>query len=331
MQVLVQLCEHDNLNVRANAVKLFSCLTEDSDPIDAATILEHVDQKCIETLLRIIKSSTDEEERASAMGVISNLPDNPQITLCLLDAGAVPIIFKFLRDSRRNGPQKNQIIENAVGVICRLTLPTNQEAQKRVAEAGIIPILVQLLETGTTLTKRRAAISLKRFSESSAELSRKIPKRKGFLCFSGPPDTGCRVHEGICTVESTFCLLEAGAVVPLVSLLAEPDPGACEASLDALLTLIEGQRLQSGSKVLSEADAIRIIIRLLSSPSSTLQEKSLKALERIFRQVEYKQMHGASAQLPLVDITQRGTTSMKSLAARILAQLNVLHDQSSYF
>lgn len=39
MQVLVQLCEHDNLDVRAHAVKLFSCLAEGGDE---ATILEHV-------------------------------------------------------------------------------------------------------------------------------------------------------------------------------------------------------------------------------------------------------------------------------------------------
>jgi hypothetical protein len=39
VQVLVQLCEHDNLDVRAHAVKLFSCLAEGGDE---ATILEHV-------------------------------------------------------------------------------------------------------------------------------------------------------------------------------------------------------------------------------------------------------------------------------------------------
>ncbi|KAJ7952547.1 RING-type E3 ubiquitin transferase [Quillaja saponaria] len=72
-------------------------------------------------------------------------------------------------------------------------------------------------------------------------------------------------------------------------------------------------------------------ITLLGSPSPRLQEKALHALERIFRLVEFKQMYGASAQMPLVDLTQRGTGSMKSLAARVLAHLNVIHDQSSYF
>lgn len=328
MQVLVQFCEHENPNVRANAVKLFCCLVEEGDE---ATVLEHVNQKCIETLLRIIQSSNDMEEIASAMGTISNLPENPQITQWLLDAGALAVIFRFLHDSKQNDPQKNQLVENAVGAICRFTVPTNLEWQRKTAEVGIIPVLVQLLDFGTTLTKKYAAISLARFSESTLKLSRPIPKHKGFWCFSVPPETGCLIHEGICAVDSSFCLVEADAIGPLVRVLEDPDPGACEASLDALLTLIEGVKLQSGSKVLAEANAIPPIVRFLSSSSPKLQEKALNALERIFRLPEFKQKYGSMAQMPLVDLTQRGNSSMKSLSARILAHLNVLHDQSSYF
>ncbi|KAF3960330.1 hypothetical protein CMV_014948 [Castanea mollissima] len=328
VRVLVQLCEHDDLCVRANAVKLFCCLSEGSDEV---TLVEHVNQKCIETLLKIIKSSKDEEEIASVMGIVSNLPELTQITQWLLDAGALPIIFSHLHNGKQNNPYKNQLIENAVGAICRFIVPTNLEWQKSAAGTGIIPLLVQLLESGTTLTKKRAAISLCRFSENSLVLSRLIPKRKGFLCFSAPPETVCPVHGGICSIESSFCLIEADAVRPLVRILGEHDPGACEASLDALLTLIEGERLQSGSKVLGEANAIPPIIKFLGSPSPSLQEKAIHALERIFRLVDFKMKYGALAQMPLVDLTQRGSGSVKSLAARILAHLNVLHDQSSYF
>ncbi|KAJ9563464.1 hypothetical protein OSB04_008624 [Centaurea solstitialis] len=153
---------------------------------------------------------------------------------------------------------------------------------------------------------------------------------KLFCCLT-EDESGCPVHQGICTVESSFCLVEANAVSPLVTLLGDPDQDVCEASLDALLTLIKAERLPYGSKVLSEANGIHPIIKLLNSTSSSLQEKVLNALERIFRQVEFKQRYGPLAQSPLVELTQRGNSKTKSLAARILAQLNVLHDQSSYF
>ncbi|RDX58012.1 U-box domain-containing protein 43, partial [Mucuna pruriens] len=325
---LVQLCENENLNLRASVVKLFSCVVKSCDE---ATILENVDKKFINTLLRIIKSSSDEEEILSAMAIICYLPEIEQITQWLLDAGALPIIKSYVHDGKERDHQRSNLVENTIGALCRFTVATNVEWQKSAAEIGIITILVQLLENGTTLTKQRAAQSLAQFSKSSVKLSKAIPKRKGLWCFSTPADIGCMVHGGICSVKSSFCLLEANAIGPLTRTLGEADLGVCEASLDALLTLIEGERLQSGSKVLAEANAIPLIIRYLGSPSPSLQEKSLHALERIFRLVEFKQKYGASAQMPLVDLTQRGNGSVRSMSARILAHLNVLHDQSSYF
>ncbi|KAJ9563462.1 hypothetical protein OSB04_008622 [Centaurea solstitialis] len=230
-ELLVSLCKDEHPKVRANAVKLFCCLTEDGNDKE---IIDRMGQQSIETLIKIIQSCSNEEETASALCVISRLNKHS------LD-------FNFLCGSFD-------------------------------------------------------------YSES-----------------------GCPVHQGICTVESSFCLVEANAVSPLVTLLGDPDQDVCEASLDALLTLIKAERLPYGSKVLSEANGIHPIIKLLNSTSSSLQEKVLNALERIFRQVEFKQRYGPLAQSPLVELTQRGNSKTKSLAARILAQLNVLHDQSSYF
>lgn len=113
--------------------------------------------------------------------------------------------------------------------------------------------------------------------------------------------------------------------------MGDSDSDVCEASLDALLTLIEAERLTDGCKVLGDANAIPQIIKLLNSNNSNLQEKVLNELERVFRLVDFKQKYGNLAHMPLVDLTQRGNSRTKSLAARILGQLNVLHDQSSYF
>lgn len=329
-QALVLLFKKDDPQVRANAVKLFCCLTEDGDDKE---IIDRMGLQSIETLIYIIRSSTDIEEIASAMGVISNLTQSSQLTDSLLEADGLPVICQRLHKEMRNGPHKNQLIENAVGSIRHFTIPTNQNSQKKVASNGVIPLLVQLLDIGTSLTKKRSSICLGQLSKTSFELSRPIPRPLGglFKCFSSQLESVCRVHQGICTIESSFCLVEADAVSPLVTLLSDPDYDVCEASLDALLTLVEAERLQYGSKVLAEANAMHPMIKLLNSNSSTLQEKVLGALERIFRLLDLKQTYGSLAQMPLVELTQRGNNRTKSLAAGILAQLNVLHDQSSYF
>ncbi|KAK5804580.1 hypothetical protein PVK06_032231 [Gossypium arboreum] len=331
VQVLVQLCEVTNqmVRVRASAVKLFYCLTIDGDDI---SFQDHVGQRCIDTLLKIIKSPTDEEEAAAAMGIISNLPKDLQITQWLLDSGALDIIiFAFITGRNRNALSKEHGIEDAVRALCRFTVSTNKEWQKKVAETGVILELTKLLVSGTPLTKQYAAVSLKQFSESSTAMSQPLKKTRAFICCFAASETGCQVHRGICTVESSFCILEANAVEPLVRMLEEGHFGAAEASLDALLTLIDNERLQNGCKVLDQVNAIPPIIKLLSSTSTKLQEKALGALERIFRLPEMKQRYATLAQMPIVDITQRGSSGMKSMAAKVLAQLNVLGEQSSYF
>ncbi|PKI53884.1 hypothetical protein CRG98_025678, partial [Punica granatum] len=314
IQLLVQFCEAPNLTVRANAVKLFCCLMEDGDD---ASFSEHADQRCVESLLRITESSADVDEVASAMGIISNLPRDPEITKWLLDAEALNVIVNFLSDENRNDSNKRRVVENSLGALCRFTAPENPEFQKRVADIGIIPVLVKFLVSGTRLMKKSSAISLKQLSKSSFALSRHV-KRAGLLggCCRAPPEAFCPAHRGICSVESSFCLIEAHALEHLVRLLEATDPGVCEASLEALLTLIDGDALLRGSKVLAEAKGIAPIIKLLSSSSPRLQDKSLRALHRLFGLAEIRQKFGVLAHMALVEITQKDESGMKSMAAR---------------
>lgn len=328
VKVLVQLCELDDHVVRASAVKLFHYLTEDGDH---STFSEHVNTKCIETLVRIVRTSHDEDEIVAAMGIISNLPRDFQMSQQLLDLGALEIIFDCLTCRNTHALHKKEVIENAARALSRFTVSTNPDWQKKVAGGGTIPVLVSLLSSGTSLTKQHVAVSLKQFSESSSNLSKPVKNTGTFSCCFRPPESSCPIHHGICTVESSFCLLEANAVKPLVMVLGEPGSGPREASLDAILTLIDGEKLQNGIKVVEEANGLLPIIKLLNSSSTGLQEKSLDVLQRIFRIVEFKQKYGNSAKMSLVDITQRGTSNAKSLAAKILSQLNVLHEQSSFF
>ncbi|XP_051147172.1 U-box domain-containing protein 43-like [Andrographis paniculata] len=329
VQMLFRLVEGDDANLRASAVKLLGCLTEEGDE---AAVSEHVTKSSVETLLKILTTSGDDDEISSTLGIIANLPKSAEISRWLLESGDLQTVFNFLDSNGSiSGRPSHKFIEDAVGAICRLTIKTSLELQKKVADAGVIPLLVNLLQTRSRLTIKRAATCLAQLSESSPQLSRQMSRRPKLWCFSAIPEAACPVHMGVCTVASSFCLLEAAAVGPLVEALGNADPTVCESALDALLTLMSEERLQRGCKVLGEAGAVPAIISLLSSPSPGLQEKVLNCVERIFRQVEYKQRYGALANMPLVDLTQRGNARVRSLAARALARLSMLHEQSSFF
>lgn len=186
---------------------------------------------------------------------------------------------------------------------------------KIVAESGIIPDLVSLLESGTSCTKQNVAIMLKQLSENTSKLTFREKKGPFFSCWFKSPETTCPLHGGICTIESSFCLLEARAVRPLLLVMDESDTGARESALDTILTLvIDGENMQKGSKIL-EAGVVPKIIKNLDSSSSSMQEKALAALHQIFRLVEFRTKYGKSAEMLIVEITQRGSSSAKSLAA----------------
>jgi len=320
------LLEINTQKVRVNALKLFYCLTEDGD---YGNISSHITERFIEVLLTVIEASVDAEEMSTAMGIISKLPQESQMTQWLLDSGAIKTILTCLTDQHRNALDK--VIENSVQALCRFTVSTNLEWQKSVALEGIIPVLVQLLLSGTPFTKQNAAISIKQFSESSYHLSEPIKKPGIFKrCFVAQ-ETGCPAHLGTCSIESSFCILQANALEPLVRLLRETDVGICEASLDAILTLVDSGAPQSGSKVLANSNAIAPMIQLLSVQAPRLQEKILIALERIFQLDEVRNKYTTVASMALVVITQGKDSRLKSLAGRGLAQLGILDKQSSYF
>lgn len=121
--------------------------------------------------------------------------------------------------------------------------------QLAVAELGAIPKLVQLLNSGTMGAKRGAALCLGNFSESTPSLSMSVKKKSskkksssssgGGCCFFPPPeDPKCILHGGPCSVRSSFCLLEADAIEPLVGAIVEKEPLTAEAALTALSTLM---------------------------------------------------------------------------------------------
>ncbi|XP_019415331.1 PREDICTED: U-box domain-containing protein 44-like [Lupinus angustifolius] len=327
-KVLVHLVELNAQTVRVNALKLFYCLTEDSD---YSNFSSHITERFVKLLVTIIDTSDEAEEMVAALGTISKLPQESHMTQWLLDSGALQTILACLTDQNKHASHKKQVIENSVQALCRFTVSTNVEWQKRVAEEGLIPVLVQLLVSGTPISKQNAAISIKQFSESSYRLSKPIKKPSIFKACFIAREIGCPAHKGTCSIESSFCILEANALDPLVRMLSEQDVGTCEASLDALFTLLDAEAPQSGSKVLEDANANTPLIKLLNVQATRLQEKTLIALEQIFQLDEMKNKYKTVATMPLVDITQKKDSRLRSLAAKNLAQLGVIDKQSSYF
>lgn len=331
IELLVGLClVNANAKVRLYALKLLQSLTQDGG---GDMLARELGQKSLESFAKLLDTSSVEDEKIAVMGILNNIPiDNTQVTVLMMEAELLPLILSFFQRSMNNLLTSRKLLENATGVLVRFTLPSDLLLQQYITENGVFPILLHLLASGTPLMKCRAAISLGQLSESTVKLTSPVKRLTWwFRCFASSREDCCKVHGGICSAQKSFCLVEAGAIPVLIQTLEEKAEGADEASLGALATLLYDEFWENGADAIAAAKGVGPVIRLLTIGSSRVQETAVWMLERIFRKERYKLKYGNTAQMPLISLTQDGTNKTRHYAAKILAHLNILHDQSSYF
>ncbi|XP_031260970.1 U-box domain-containing protein 44-like isoform X2 [Pistacia vera] len=327
IQLLLPFLTETNAKIRTAALNLISTLSKDM----SGELTEQLGEGHINMFVNIVSSSTSESEKAAAVAILSNLPVNDKkATELLKKIGLLPILISIMNSSTTTStPTTQWLAESVAGVLVRFTVSSDKKLQQFSVEHGVIPLLVKLLSSGSVIARSRAASSLAQLSQNS--LSLRKSKTSRWLCVPPSADAFCEVHDGYCFVKSTFCLVKAGAIPPLVQVLEGKEREADEAALAALATLLQDEICESGSNYIAKSSGIQAIIKVLESGIVKAQEKALWILERIFRIQEHRVNYGESAQVVLIDLAQNGDSRLKSTIAPILAQLELLQGQSSYF
>lgn len=330
IDLLVGFCLLDSdSDVRFYAFKLLHSLTQDGG---GDALLKRMGKECLEFFVKLLQFSSNVDEKTAIMGILNNIPkDNKHMSGMMLEAGLLPIIFEILKRSVNTVLIKKELLECTAGVLLRFTLPSDLPLQLLTAEYDVVNVLLQLLNSGTPLTKCRAATSLGQLSESTSKLSCPVGKKACLCCFSPLQEESCKIHGGFCSSKGTFCLLEAEAIPILLQTLEEKEEAADEAALGALATLLYDEFWEKGAEAIAEAGGIDSIVSLLTAGTSRVKENAVWILEKFFRKDQYKLMYGRVAQMPLISLTQDGTSQTRCYAARILAHLNILHEEESYF
>jgi vacuolar protein 8 len=327
VQLLLPFLTESNIKIRSAALNLLYTLSKDSPE----EFMEQLGESYLINIVNIISSSASESEKAAAIGIVSNLPvSNKKSTEVLKKLHFLPILISLMSSGASTSTStKTWLEESIAGVLIRFTIPSDKKLQLLSAELGVIPILLKLLASESSVAKCRAAISLAQLSQNSVALRKSRKSR--WTCMPPSADTFCQVHDGYCVVKSTFCLVKAGAVPPLIQILEGEEREADEAVLNALATLLQDEIWESGSHYMAKTSVVQAIIRVLESGTVKAQEKALWILERIFSIEEHRSQHGESAQAVLIDLAQNGHPRLKPTVAKVLARLQLLQDQSSYF
>ncbi|KAM7472582.1 hypothetical protein LguiA_010765 [Lonicera macranthoides] len=329
VQLLLPFLTETNTKIRTGALNLIYTLSKSSHE----ELMEQLGETHLNIIVNVVSSSTSEAEKGAAVGILSNLPVNDKkATDILKNANLLPILISIMSSSQASLTPTSTtmcLVESIAGVLIRFTVHSDKKLQHFSAENGVIPVLVKLLSSRSVVAKSRAATSLEQLSKNTLALSKSRNSR--WRCVPPSSDGFCEVHDGYCFTKSTFCLVKAGAVSPLVQILEgnlrEPD----EAVLSALATLLQDEIWENGTKYLAKMKVVQTIIKVLESGTVKAQEKAVWMLERFFRIEAHRVEYGESAQVVLIDLAQKGDPKLKPTIAKLLAQLELLQVQSSYF
>ncbi|CAA7388564.1 unnamed protein product [Spirodela intermedia] len=326
VELLLPLLLEDT-ELRRLALRILFNISRDLD-LTAELTGSHLD-----LLVNVITTSRDQDQKAAACGVLSNIPtSDKKSTEALSRANLLPVLLSLLEEtiSSSSTPSSALALEGITGVLTRFTVPWDKNLQRTAAELGAIPLLVRLLseEKASPVVRSRAATSLAQLSQNSLSLSK--AKAARWACVPSS-ETFCQVHGCRCSPRTTFCIEKAGAVPPLIQILLSGERGADEAALEALATLLQDETCESGIDVLEKNSGVHAIIRVLQLGSPRAQEKALWILERVFRNEGCRGRYGPAAQVLLIDLAREGNHSLKPMIGQILAHLQLLPLQPNYF
>lgn len=326
LQLIEPFLVDDNDDIRRAALDLLYTLSKDL----TRGMRTLIGESHLSVLVGMVNTSTSEEEKATAAGILCNLPTaDKKITGILMRLNLLPILILTFPLCFKVSPTDTNklLLENIVGITVRFTVPWDSKSQRVFVDLGVIHLLVKVLSIGSPIAQSRAATSLAQLSQNSLSLSKS--KQPRWMCVSSSSEAFCQVHMNKCTVKSTFCLVKASSISPLVQILRGKEREADEAVLIALSTLMQDDMWENGSNTIDKASGIEAIIGILEVGNPNAQEKALWMLERIFRTESYREKYGKNSLVYLIRLAQKGDHVSKPLVSKILAHLEFLQVQSA--
>ncbi|KAI3979629.1 hypothetical protein MKX01_013724 [Papaver californicum] len=271
-----------------------------------------------------------------------NLPLN----LALLYTRRIPAVIQTINEiqisATRTSRFTNLYLEGLVGILVRFTT-TLYERQILQLASGCNFTLVfrQLLMRATSdEVQRLSAIGLEKLSVQSITLSKPPQiKRTKFMKFRSRKRYRCvQFHKGVCSSETTFCLVDAKAVERLLACLYHENSEVVEAALSAVTTLLDDKvDVKMSVNMLNEMNIVQHVLSVLKGQKQQegLWQKSFLIIEKFLLKGGNRSNSDISQDrfLPstLVNAFQHGNELTRQMAEKILRHMKKIPYYSSEF
>ncbi|GAB4828999.1 hypothetical protein Ancab_018656 [Ancistrocladus abbreviatus] len=344
---LVELIDSPNEELGIAAIKLLITLS----PNTGHTLVDRLCQTKGQPE-GLMQSPTDmtqiTERKAVSAKFLANLP-HQNLTLNLALLRTVPGILQAINYIQRNGTRSSRYVgdylEGLVGILVRFTTTLFEPQVLLLAiNQNFTKVFTDLLmETSSDEIKKLAAIGLQKLSSQSINLSKQpTTTRKKFNLFCLRKSSRkskaqvCPVHRGVCSSQSTFCLIEVRAVEGLLACLDHQNVAVVEAALSALCTLLDDKvALENSVKLLNELNATQQVMKVVRDhKNESLQQKAFWMIERFLINGGHRSVSAVTQDrlfaANLVTAFHHGDTYTRQMAEKILRYLNQVPTLSSF-
>ncbi|PKA64408.1 U-box domain-containing protein 44 [Apostasia shenzhenica] len=279
----------------------------------------------LKTLLSFLEDDNNLEMQSITSGLLAILSKSKvELTKSLVELSMLPVLLNILNNKLISAK------ENVLDLLSSFMDPADINMQKRVVSSEAYPVLVLILTSGSMGAKARAAALIGNLSSNSPKLTAAPPKVTGCLCFASKPVPVCKVHRGICDVKSSFCMLKANALQPLVSLFQHHDDAVTLETLRALGTLVQKGLESEGAEVLHQSKALDPMVDVLNEGVPDLLEEVVDILDKVFTFKDLADKYSLRARTPLVYLSNNKNVNenLRAKAASLLKKIQS-HSQAA--
>ncbi|KAE8654697.1 DNA-directed RNA polymerase isoform 1 [Hibiscus syriacus] len=243
------------------------------------------------------------EKKAVSAKFVAKLPQqNLTLNLALLHKNVVPIILQKIDLTQRSGirTSRHATVYTHIGFTELLTRTSSDEVQ-RLSAIGLENLSLESINLSKLPTMKKTKST--RLFHLPKLRSSSSTKRIGIPLI-------CPVHRGVCSSETTFCLIDAKAVERLLACLDHENGEVVEASMGAISTLLDvNVEVDKSVSLLNELNTIQHILNAVT---------------------EHKE-DGLSLPASLDSAFHHGNGSMRQIAESILRRLNRMPSSSTSY
>lgn len=291
----------------------------------------------------LLYSECPPAEKAHIACILSNLPVSVNEVNNILGPDLLTWAVNHLKIQRANPLGKNSkeprnMIDGLLGLLLHYSKNPDPKIISLIQETHFMTIFrEQLGNHSNHRAKRLGALGLKHLSESANLLSSSRESEPQpptgccapfvLLCGKPPGVLGqCPFHNVGCADDSSFCLLKASAVRPLIDLMDDDNMGVQLAAVEALLTLLSDARaFENAADKLNELGLFKEAIRLFKGLApGKLQERVVLMLDRFLQKRNLAEQCFADLELvkALVEALKHGNENARRYAQDSLQSLN---------